>query len=117
MVIMLLCFLAAYLGVAMFTGNDDDDDYSYKSGSRGLFGLESESLTDESGYMRNGKAEEYEEQMRKASKLGRMTDDRGFIIDPYYAQRLRENFAYEEMYSNGEVDEEDSCDEDEDEDE
>ncbi len=92
-------------GVSICSLGDDDDD-SDKSSSCGLFGLKYESLTDEKGYMRDGKAEEYEKQIQKAIKLGRLTDDRGFIIDPYYAQRLRENFAYEEMYSNGEVDEE-----------
>lgn len=28
-----------------------------------------------------------------------MTDDRGFMLDPHYAEQLRENFAYEHLYS------------------
>ena len=52
-----------------------------------------DSLTDERGFMRDGKAEELMYQLQKAKKLGRLTDDRGFIIDEDYV--LNRYFHYD----------------------
>lgn len=75
------------------------DGIAFSSGS-------SDSLLDEHGFVRNGKAEAYEEQLRKAAKAGRLTDDRGFVLNPHYAERLRDNFAYDHLYFTGEEEDE-----------
>lgn len=106
-----LCFLASWK--EGYTFNDDDDSYDYGSATgKGIaeikyddepinsgepfFGFES--LTDERGYMRDGKAEELVSQLEKAKKLGRMTDDRGFIIDEDYVLTRRDHYAPDEEW-------------------
>lgn len=59
------------------SNEDEEEDYYERLRNNN-------SLTDDRGYMRDGKAEELMYQLEKAKRLGRLTDDRGFIIDEDY---------------------------------
>lgn len=65
-----------------------------------FFGFEC--LTDERGYARDGKVEELETQLEKAKKLGRLTDDRAFIIDENYVKNRCDHYESDDYNEDGE---------------